>query len=79
MRGLERDLERFGIFRCFISEYLALICTDTLPIIVQAPLSFTLSVVLIALMDFLIYRERLTKKQLLQIGLSILTSICFVL
>lgn len=63
----------------FAGEYLSLVCTETLPIIVQAPLSFTLSVVFIAVTDFLIYREKLSKKQLWQIGLAILTSVCFVL
>lgn len=63
----------------FTGEYLSLVCAQTLPIIVQAPLSFTLSVVFIAVTDFLVYRERLSKKQLWQIGLAILTSVCFVL
>jgi len=48
-----------------------------LPIVIQAPLSFAMDVIIVATIDYLIYKQKLTKIQLLQIGLAILSGICF--
>ena len=63
----------------FISEFCALTTTSILPIVIQAPLSFAMNVVLVALVDYLLYKQKLTKIQFIQIGLAIVSGICFVL
>lgn len=60
-------------------ELLALINTTKIPIIVQAPLSFTVSLVLVALMDKLFYKSKTSVVEWLQFVLSITCSIFFAL
>ncbi len=63
----------------FFAEFCALTTTSILPIVIQAPLSFTMNVVIVAVVDYLIYKQKLTKMQLFQIGLAILSGVCFAL
>lgn len=63
----------------FLAEFCALTTTSLLPIVVQAPLSFAMNVIIVAAVDYLIYKQKLTKIQLLQIGLAILSGVCFAL
>lgn len=63
----------------FLSEFCALTTTSILPIVIQAPLSFAMNVVMVAIVDYLLYKQKLTKIQLIQIGLAIISGICFVL
>ena len=61
----------------FAAEFCSLTTTSLLPIVVQAPLSFAMDVIIVATVDYLIYKQKLTKIQLLQIGLAILSGGCF--
>ena len=63
----------------FLSEFFALTTTSILPIVIQAPLSFATSVILVAVADYLIYKQKLTKIQFIQMGLALVAGICFVL
>ena len=63
----------------FCSEFCALTTTSILPIVIQAPLGFAMNVVIVALADYLIYKQKLTKVQLLQIILAIVSGLCFAL
>lgn len=62
-----------------LGEWTALTATEFLPIVVKAPLSFSLPVVFTATMDFAFYRAKPSGRQWLQIGLAVLASLCFVL
>ena len=62
-----------------LGEWTALAATSFLPVVVKAPLSFSLPVVFTAAMDFAFYRSKPSGRQWLQIGLSVLASLCFVL
>lgn len=63
----------------FLSEFFALTTTSLLPIVIQAPLSFAMNVVTVAIADYVIYKQKLTKVQLVQMALAIISGICFVL
>ena len=63
----------------FCAEFCALTTTSILPIVIQAPLSFAMNVVIVAIVDYLIYKQKLTKIQLIQIALAILSGVCFAL
>lgn len=62
-----------------LAEFLSLTTTSILPIVIQAPLSFAVEVVIIALVDFLVYKQKLTKIQIAQIVLAIISGVCFAL
>lgn len=62
-----------------VSEFCALTTTSILPIVIQAPLSFAVNLVVVAAADYLIYRQRLTKMQIIQVALALLSGICFAL
>ena len=61
------------------SEFFAITTTSLLPIVIQAPLSFAVSVIIVAIVDYLIYKQKLTKIQLIQMGLAIVCAVCFAL
>ena len=63
----------------FCAEFCALTTTSILPIVIQAPLSFAMNVVIVAIVDYLIYKQKLSKIQLIQIALAILSGVCFAL
>lgn len=63
----------------FCAEFCALTTTSLLPIVIQAPLSFVMNVIIVALVDYLIYKQKLTKVQLIQIGLAFISGVCFAL
>lgn len=63
----------------FGAEFCALTTTSLLPIVIQAPLSFAMNVIIVALADYLIYKQKLTKIQLIQIGLALISGVCFAL
>ena len=62
-----------------ICEFCALTTTSLLPIVIQAPLSFAMNVVIVAVVDYLIYKQKLTKVQIIQIVLAIISGVCFAL
>ena len=62
-----------------ISEFCAITTTSLLPIVIQAPLSFSISVIIVAIVDYLIYKQKLTKIQFIQMGLAIVCAVCFAL
>lgn len=61
------------------SEFCAITTTSLLPIVIQAPLSFAISVIIVAIVDYLIYKQKLTKIQFVQMGLAIICAVCFAL
>lgn len=61
------------------AEFCALTTTSILPIIIQAPLSFAINVITVAIVDYFVYKQKLTKIQLLQIALALISGICFAL
>lgn len=63
----------------FCAELCALTTTSLLPIVIQAPLSFAINVVVVGVVDYLIYKQRLTRIQLIQISLAIVCGILFAL
>ena len=63
----------------FAAEFCSLTTTSLLPIVVQAPLSFAVEVIIVATVDYLIYKQKLTKIQLFQIVLAVLSGVCFAL
>ena len=87
--------KRFGVKEClsrkplvcsllygtffFGAEFCALTTTSLLPIVIQAPLSFAVNVVIVAIVDRLIYKQNLSKIQLLQIALAIICGVLFAL
>lgn len=61
----------------FFSEFLSIVCTQVLPIIIQAPLSFAVSIISVALVDFIFFKQKLTKAQIVQIALSFIVGLLF--
>ena len=68
----------YGTF-FFGAEFCALTTTSLLPIVIQAPLSFAVNVVIVAIVDWSIYKQKLSKIQLLQIALAIVCGVLFAL
>ena len=66
----------YGAMFC-CSEFLSITTTTVLPIIVQAPLIFAINVIIVAIADYVIYKQKLTKMQLIQIALALASGICF--
>ena len=62
-----------------VNEFCALTATSILPIVIQAPLSFAVNLVVVAVADYFIYRQRLTRMQVIQVALAILSGVCFAL
>lgn len=62
-----------------VNEFCALTATSILPIVIQAPLSFAVNLVVVAVADYFIYRQKLTGIQLVQVALAILSGVCFAL
>ena len=61
------------------SEFCTLTTTVLLPIVIQAPLSFAISVIIVAIVDYLIYKQKLTKIQFIQMALAIVCAVFFAL
>ena len=61
----------------FFAEFLSLTTTTILPIVIQAPLGFAVGVVIVAIVDYLIYKQKLTKIQFVQIGLALVSAVIF--
>ena len=61
----------------FFAEFCALTTTTILPIVIQAPLSFAIGVIIVAIVDYVIYKQKLTKIQLIQIGLALASAVLF--
>lgn len=58
----------------FTSDKLSLTCSGIVPLIFQAPVEFCVPIVVIAIIDFMIYRERLSKRQYIQLFTAFLSS-----
>ena len=63
----------------FVSDKLSLTCSGMVPLIFQAPVEFCVPILVIALIDFIIYREKLTKRQLIQLATAFLSCGCFLI
>ena len=63
----------------FASDLLSLNCAGMIPLIIQAPVSFCLPIIVVAIMDYVLYREKLTKRNVLQVVLAFVCCICFVI
>lgn len=62
-----------------LAELMAIVNTTQLPIIVQAPLSFAIPLIILTVSECLIYKMKVTKVMFLEMTLALLSSICFVL
>lgn len=63
----------------FVSDKLSLTCSGMVPLIFQAPVEFCVPIVVIAIIDFLIYREKLSKRQCIQLLTAFLSCGCFMI
>lgn len=63
----------------FTSDKLSLTCSGMVPLIFQAPVEFCVPIVVIAIIDFIIYRERLSKRQYIQLLTAFLSCGCFMI
>lgn len=63
----------------FVSDKLSLTCSGMVPLIFQAPVEFCVPILVIALIDFMIYREKLDKRQLIQLATAFLSCGCFLI
>lgn len=63
----------------FLADYLAINCTSMIPLTVQAPLSFCLTILGTAMLEFVIYKQTFNKKDYVQMVFALLCSVCFVL
>ena len=61
----------------YTSDRLGIACAGIVPLIFQAPVSFCVPIIVVAIMDFIIYREKLNKKQYVQLVSALLCCICF--
>lgn len=68
----------YAVLFC-VSELLALVCTTQLPLFIQAPLSFSLPILFVVLADRIIYKEKITKLNVIKIVLAVVASVMFVL
>lgn len=62
-----------------LSEVSSYNCTSLIPIIVQAPLSFTIEIVLTGVADYVMFKAVPDKIQIVQMVLAVICSVCFVL
>ena len=63
----------------FTSDKLSLTCSGMVPLIFQAPVEFCVPIVVVAIIDFIIYRERLRKRQYIQLLTAFLSCGCFMI
>lgn len=63
----------------FGGEFASLYTTGIIPIVVQAPLSFALQLIIISLFDTVVFKTKLTGINYLQMGLALICSVMFVL
>lgn len=82
----ERGISKYSVlliilyaFVYFGSDLLALLCTSLIPIVIQAPLSFSISIVVLTIFDFIIYKERPSKSNMIQMILAVICNIFFAL
>lgn len=62
-----------------LSEVSSYNCTSLIPIIVQAPLSFTIEILLTGVADYVMFKAVPDKIQVVQMLLAVICSVCFVL
>lgn len=62
-----------------LSEFTTIKITEIMPIVVQTPLKFAVDVVMVAMADFLLFKQKITKIQFAQIGLALISGVLFVL
>lgn len=62
----------------FLSDSFSMKCTALIPLTIQAPLSFCLPILCTAILEYIVYRQKLYKYDFLQITFAVLCSICFV-
>lgn len=62
-----------------LGEMLSLKTTGLIPIVIMAPVSFSLSLILITLFDRVVYKEKITVAVAIQLALAVICSILFAL
>lgn len=67
------------VYSCLFlfSEYCSIRATGMIPIVVQAPLCFSVEVILSAIADFVLYGQKMTKMQLVQMVLAVAGGVLF--
>ena len=63
----------------FTSDKLSITCAGMVPLIFQAPVEFCVPIIVIAIIDYLIYREKLNKRQWIQLVMAFLSCGCFMI
>ena len=62
----------------FIAEFLGIKCAGMIPLIIQAPISFCIPIIITAILDYVLYREKLSRMNVYQIIASLLCAACFI-
>ena len=62
-----------------LSERLSISCAGIVPLVFQAPVSFCVSIIVVSALDIVIYREKLSKIEILQIIFAVICNIMFML
>lgn len=63
----------------FVSERCALACAGMVPLVFQAPVSFCVSIMVLSALEFMIYREKPSNIELLQILFAVICNVMFVI
>ena len=63
----------------FTSDKLSITCAGMVPLIFQAPVEFCVPIIVIAIIDYLIYREKLNRRQWIQLLMAFLSCGCFMI
>lgn len=62
-----------------LGEVLSIKCTEMIPVIIQAPLSFAFEVLVLTAMDYLAFKEKLSKVNVYQVILAVASGVLFAL
>lgn len=63
----------------FSSELLSLLCSGMIPLVMQAPMAFCVPIITTAVIDYVVYKVKLTKLTVIQMVFAALCCIGFVL
>ncbi len=63
----------------FISEFLSLKCVSMVPLTFQAPMSFCIPIIVTAVLERVIYKTKIDKKEIVQLVSAMIACICFVI
>ena len=62
-----------------LSEFLALKCVSLVPLTFQAPISFCIPIIVTAVLERILYKIKIEKKEYIQLTAAIASCICFVI